>query len=554
VEEPTPPASAAADAAASPFRLLRTFAIAATIVFVAVAAALFALQRGEERFFADNQRELRSFFAAAQADFAERQEAAARAGLVAVHEAAHVNLARVMANTLWDSDFGPLVRAAERIPLEHCRTGPAEGTDAGRECLQQAGARIRTLPGFAAVDAKARDAMRATSVFKVKVWDRRGIAVYSSEQRQVGEDGSANAGWRVAMRGTSASELTHRERFSAFERVVEDRDLISSYVPVRAPGSEAVVGVFEIYSDVTALLEQTRSGARAFAELSRANDARVAEAARRAEQEVEANSGEFIAIVGGLIVLLLAVSLAIVAHGQRIIDRQWRAAQQAVLRERLWHREKMAALAAMAANVAHEIGNPLAVIAGTAQALPEGGADGRATRAILGESARIAAMMRRISDFADARSEAADWVDVNALLRALVEFFAFDRRFRAAPIGFEPGEALPAVELVPDRLNEAMMALLLGCVGDASGAAPRCAGVSVASAAAAGDGGVEIRVTPELPAAAAPAPVLPRAALDAAQRAVLEMGGTLVQEGATTVLRLPLHAPKGAPTGDAPAQ
>src|SRR5574341_431240 len=52
-----------------------------------------------------------------------------------------------------------------------------------------------------------------------------------------------------------ATELTHRDTFSAFDREIVDRDLISSYVPIY--GSEGQVeGVMEVYDDVTPLLDR----------------------------------------------------------------------------------------------------------------------------------------------------------------------------------------------------------------------------------------------------------------------------------------------------------
>jgi C4-dicarboxylate-specific signal transduction histidine kinase len=138
------------------------------------------------------------------------------------------------------------------------------------------------------------------------------------------------------------------------------------------------------------------------------------------------------------------------------------------MREQLWHREKMAALATMAASVSHEVGNPLAVITGLAGELadqPGVQADtlAESPRQILEQAARIARMMRQIADFATARGEAAEWVDVNALVKAICDFQSFDRRFKSLPIEFQPGDRLPACELVPDHLNEVLLGLLQAC-------------------------------------------------------------------------------------------
>lgn len=97
---------------------------------------------------------------------------------------------------------------------------------------------------------------RGLSLVKVKIYDRQGKTIYSSDPRQIGENKSSNLGFKSALAGRPASEITHRDRFSAFEGVIEDRDLISSYIPLnRAPESD-VYAVFEIYDDVTPLMRQ----------------------------------------------------------------------------------------------------------------------------------------------------------------------------------------------------------------------------------------------------------------------------------------------------------
>lgn len=537
---------------AARFRLLRYFTITTLIAFAAVGSALLVLEHMEGVFFAQVQREQQAFFTEAQAALARQHEETARASLVAVHEAGHVMLTRVVANMLWMSDFAPFVARAQQLPVEHCRGIPsAEGAAAAparKACFAELGRRIMATPGFKALDAKAYAAMRSTRVFKIKVWDLRGVTVYSSEHAQIGEDGAANQGWRTAVAGNPASELTHRHRFSAFEGVVENRDLISTYVPVRDPRHGAVVGVFELYSDVTPFLEQIKAASRKFGDISTANDARIAQTSRANQDIVGDSSGRFLLIVGGLLVLLYSVSLLIVRHGQRIIDRQMLAQEQATRREQLWHREKMAALAAMAANVSHEVGNPLAVISGLAQHFPDespnaGEQELQPARLIREQADRIEQMMRRLTAFTSARSDSPEWVDVNAMIKAVCDFSTFDQRFHRIPIEFRAAAPLPAREIVPDHLNEVMMNLLQACVDPGTRHA-RSRRVVVETELRGDDCIIRVTCHRENEGAeSAPGDFRADTRFDAVRRRVRAMGGQLVFADASIEIVLPPSGP-----------
>lgn len=113
---------------------------------------------------------------------------------------------------------------------------------------------IRAHPETARLHQALMEQMQGLSVIKVKIYNLEGKTVFSTQESQIGEDKSENAGFIAALNGSYASELTHRDTFSAFEGEIEDRDVISSYIPIRYGGSD-VAGVFEVYDDVTPLLE-----------------------------------------------------------------------------------------------------------------------------------------------------------------------------------------------------------------------------------------------------------------------------------------------------------
>jgi signal transduction histidine kinase/ActR/RegA family two-component response regulator len=111
----------------------------------------------------------------------------------------------------------------------------------------------RSRPEIVALQREVIALMRDTLVVKIKIYNLRGITVFSTAFGQIGEIKSGNAGFIAAAAGSVASELSHRATFSAFEQVIEDRDMLSSYIPLRGKGGR-IEGVLEVYSDVTPFL------------------------------------------------------------------------------------------------------------------------------------------------------------------------------------------------------------------------------------------------------------------------------------------------------------
>ena len=321
------------------FRLLRYFAVASLAALLPVGATLLYFDRQEDELVKQVQREHNAFSAQMQDSFVQRHDAAAPAYLLQVYEAGNVNLTRLFANTLWETDFAPFVAKVQRIPVDQCRA-IAEATDAGRKTVQPGekkacyagiGRQIMALPEFRALDAKVFNLVKKSTVLKIKVYDLRGITVYSSEHSQIGEDNLDSAGWKSAIAGKPASQLTSRGKFSAFEGEVANRDLISSYVPVLPAGSGRLVAVFEVYSDVTRFLGQIKSTSSMIRELTAANRAQMERAAAANHDKVDAAGKQMLAIVLGLLALFYFVLLLIVRNGQRIIDRQDVERRQAAL-------------------------------------------------------------------------------------------------------------------------------------------------------------------------------------------------------------------------------
>lgn len=154
--------------------------------------------------------------------------------LLNVAEDRNAALTRVFGNALWPQ-LSPLLKKGS----------------AGRP-IDPAG------PEIANLRRQVVALMKDTSAVKIKVYNIEGLTVFSTEIKQIGESKHANAGLLAAAQGHVASELTHRNKFSAFDGVIESRDLLSSYIPFVPENSNKVEGVFELYTDITPFLTEVK--------------------------------------------------------------------------------------------------------------------------------------------------------------------------------------------------------------------------------------------------------------------------------------------------------
>ena len=242
----------------SPFRLTRFFSLTSLVGVLAVTACLLWTYRA----------------------LTERH-------LVAHESRANADLTRAFSNAVWGNYRGLVLGASGR----------------SREALL-------ADPLLAQLRVEVKTKMSGLQIAKIKIYNLDGLTVFSTDEKQIGEDKSRNAGFLSAKAGQVASQITFREKFDAFEGELANRSLITSYVPVRATANAPVEGVFEVYSDVTELL-----GAQT-----------------RAQWQV---AGIVLTLLGILYLFLLLV----VRKADRIIARQEqdRAAKEAQVRHQAYH-------------------------------------------------------------------------------------------------------------------------------------------------------------------------------------------------------------------------
>jgi signal transduction histidine kinase len=209
----------------------------------------------------------------------------------------NVVLTQAFANSLWPQ-FAPFVASVRDLSADALRAHP--------DTTRLRHAVLALMHGLSAV--------------KVKIYNLDGLTVFSTDASQIGDHKGTNAGFLAARAGRVASELTHRKTFSAFESMIEDQDVLSSYIPIRPGGpSGPIEGVFELYDDLTPLL---------------------AHMARTQRQVVLG--------VVSLLAALYAVLFGIVRHADRIIRHQHAALHEA--RQTLEARVQERTAALVAAN------------------------------------------------------------------------------------------------------------------------------------------------------------------------------------------------------------
>ena len=92
-------------------------------------------------------------------------------------------------------------------------------------------------------------------VVRINIYSRDGRVVYSTRDQKVVRDRD-NKGFTSAISGKIYSSLEYRDIFSLFTKKDETDNLVESYLPVQAHDDAPILGVFEIYTDVSPIIRE----------------------------------------------------------------------------------------------------------------------------------------------------------------------------------------------------------------------------------------------------------------------------------------------------------
>ncbi len=179
------------------------------------------------------------------------------------------------------------------------------------------GTRKVSLNQFSNMPGEAiRTLAQVNSLERINIYNRKGQLAFSTKAGLIDINQTSYPFFIAALSGRDASSMIYRDTFNRFETASDSDNLMETYLPVRNSPNEPVLGVFEIHSDMSHLIQEN-------------------------------NKHLLIFLIGAefILALLYAVLILVVRHAKKIIDLQQhiiqdRTATLEVLSNRLLHNEE----------------------------------------------------------------------------------------------------------------------------------------------------------------------------------------------------------------------
>ena len=322
-----------------------------------------------------------------------------------------------------------------------------------------------------ALDHLVHDAISEFGVVRVYFFDLEGRIVYSTNLEHIGFTVSDNPHYDEARGGRPSSVIVDREDPLDIGGRAPEINLLESYVPVYGAGangepSETQTGVIEVYQDATQMLTAVRSAMLrvagyvviAIVSLMLTLWLWIRKADRTLEEKTDA-------------LLDANARLEALSHDleQQVADRT----------KQLLQAETLATVGTLSAGVAHEVNNPIAAIASSAEGLlrrarrseslsehPDFGDFPDYLTIIRDEAFRVKTITRNLLDFSrtSQQAEAREPVDLRALLEATARLVAHEVEASGKRLELDVGDQPAVIQGDPASLRQLALNLTVNAL------------------------------------------------------------------------------------------
>lgn len=142
----------------------------------------------------------------------------------------------------------PLAQAA----LNSVKPGLVAYLESSTKAVAPGNAQVEFPPDLVAT---IKSMTRETPVTGFRAYHRDGRVAFSTTPGQIGTIQSGNPGVKSALGGAIATHLAYRDAFSFMKQANAEDNLLKTYIPVRGLSGPAVLGVFELDTDVSGIVQ-----------------------------------------------------------------------------------------------------------------------------------------------------------------------------------------------------------------------------------------------------------------------------------------------------------
>jgi len=313
------------------------------------------------------------------------------------------------------------------------------------------------------------------SILKVKIYNLDGLTVYSSNPVEIGKNEADNLEFfSAASAGHPASKLTFRNSLSSFEKIVQERNFVESYIPIRQ-GEGPIEGVFELYTDVTDLMASKRRTTRilfiGFLPIFGLLYGGLFLVVQRAEQTIKKQYAD-------ITEKNIALQEAYEKTEKQVVDRTKKLTEEIAERRRMHdqvqkHRDELAhvgrvsMIGEMATSLAHELNQPLSVISGYAQFCLSKLRSGTGSRETIlnaveksaEQAKRATEIISRVRSFIHKEEPKIESIDVNDTIRDIATILHMDADAHSVDIEFDLAHSVLSVDADPIQLQQVVLNL-----------------------------------------------------------------------------------------------